>query len=283
MAFTSLATLVTPTLQTTSGGHASVHIRAIMSEGDAADQPAAQHAVAIKLPPFWAHQPRVWFAQAEAQFALHDITVDSTKYAYLVSALPEDVTVRALDYIESMVDSASTDKYKGLKDRLLGTFTPSDYERAGMLIHGPDLGDDKPSALMDKMLALLGDHEPCLLFKRLFLERLPAQVRAPLLHGSETDMRKLAEQADLTWQALKGPTDLLMHAVAAPDESEVNKIASSKGNPAAKGRSFLEWSRNWQQTPGGPCVFHAFYGSRARKCVSPCSATRPGNASADRQ
>ena len=84
------------------------------------------------------------------------------------------MATRALDYIESMANSNSTEKYKGLKARLLGTFSPSDYERAGMLINGPDLGDDKPSALMNKMLALVGDHEPCLLFKRLFLQHLPA-------------------------------------------------------------------------------------------------------------
>ena len=56
-------------------------------------------------------------------------------------------------------DPDSTEKYKGLKARFLGTFTPYDYERAGMLIKGLDLGDDKPFALMDRMLALLGDHE----------------------------------------------------------------------------------------------------------------------------
>ena len=110
------------------------------------NQNAAQNnAVALKLPTFWAHQPGIWFAQAEAQFTLHAITVDSTKYSYLIAALPVDVATRALDYIESMAGSDSTEKYKGLKARLLGTYTPSDYERAGMLINGPDLGDDKPS------------------------------------------------------------------------------------------------------------------------------------------
>ena len=144
------------------------------ADEDNQNNPSQNNAVALRLPTFWAHQPRVWFAQAEAQFTLRDITVDITKYFYLIAALPEDVATRALDYIESMAHSNSTEKYKGLKARLLGTFSPSDYERAGMLINGPDLGDDKPSALMNKMLALVGDHEPCLLFKRLFLQHLPA-------------------------------------------------------------------------------------------------------------
>ena len=49
------------------------------------------------------------------------------KYSYLVATLPEDVATRALDYIESMADSDSTEKYKGLKDELLGTFTQTAY------------------------------------------------------------------------------------------------------------------------------------------------------------
>ena len=37
---------------------------------------ANENAVALKLPPFWISQPRVWFQQAEAQFALRNITAD---------------------------------------------------------------------------------------------------------------------------------------------------------------------------------------------------------------
>ena len=55
--------------------------------GDDDNQNAAQNnAVALKLPTFWAHQPRVWFAQAKAQFTLRDITVDITKYSYCSTA-----------------------------------------------------------------------------------------------------------------------------------------------------------------------------------------------------
>ena len=71
---------------------------------------------------------------------------------------------------------------------------------------------------MDRMLALLGDQEPCLLFRHLFLQRLPAQVRALLLQRSEGNMRKLAEQADLTWQGLKSSFSLLTNAVSEPGQ-----------------------------------------------------------------
>jgi hypothetical protein len=42
--------------------------------------------VAVRLPPFWADQPDMWFAQAEAQFSLTGITTKQ-------KVLPRDLTV----------------------------------------------------------------------------------------------------------------------------------------------------------------------------------------------
>lgn len=39
-----------------------------------------KNAVSFKLPAFWEQNANTWFAQAEAQFDLRDITVDCTKY-----------------------------------------------------------------------------------------------------------------------------------------------------------------------------------------------------------
>ena len=236
---------------------------------------AEGNAVSLKLPAFWSHQPRVWFAQAEAQFALRNITADETKYHYLVAALPEEVATRVLDQLEA---NPAADRYKGLKDRLLATFTLSEYERAGILIDGPSLGDEKPSALMDKMLSVLGNHEPCFLFRRLFLQRLPASIRGPLLHSGEKDMRTLAGQADLLWQA--GHTSSIASTVSELAPAEANKVErpSSKSSNSA----FKKWREAWQQSPGGPCAYHSYYGAQARQCSLPCSSKQAGNASAGR-
>ena len=50
-------------------------------------------------------------------------------------------------------------------------------------------------------------------------------------------MRKLAEQADLTWQALKGSPNLLTQAGTVPDETEANRIANGMDNIVAKGQA----------------------------------------------
>ena len=139
-----------------------------------------EHAVSLKLPTFWTSQPEVWFAQAEAQRELRKVTVDATKYFYVLAALDQQTATRFIDLISR---PPATDKYKTLKDRLLETFGLSKRERAARLLHFRPLGASKPSALMDEMLALLGDHTPCLLFEQLFLERLPVDIQIQLVDG----------------------------------------------------------------------------------------------------
>ena len=67
------------------------------------EQPAQQqqNAVSLKLPAFWTSQPKVWFQQSEAQFALRNITADDTKYYYVVAALDQDSAQRVIDFLEN--------------------------------------------------------------------------------------------------------------------------------------------------------------------------------------
>ena len=48
--------------------------------------------VSLKLLAFWIEEVEVWFAQAEAQFASKRITDSRTKFYYVVSVLPQDVS-----------------------------------------------------------------------------------------------------------------------------------------------------------------------------------------------
>lgn len=120
------------------------------------------NAVTLKLPEFWEQQ--AWFAQAEAQFALRDITEDDTKYS---------TASRAVSLLN---EPPERDKYGALKMYLLGTFGLTESERARQLLSLPGLGDAKPSELNDHMLTLLGEHKPCFIFKELFLQQMTEQV-----------------------------------------------------------------------------------------------------------
>ena len=206
----------------------------------------SENAVSIKLPTFWSQQPKVWFAQTEAQFSIRNITEEVTKFHYVVSALDQETAVRVLDIIQEV--PAKT-PYTTLKTRLLGTFTPSDYERAGQLLHIPPLGDNKPSYLMDQMMALLPtDHKPCFLFRRIFLERMPERIRSILLHAKITDARELADAADR------------LHEAHSMEESApgINKVTQKADKKEKKKRSDY-------------CFYHARFGKKAHRCEQPCA------------
>ena len=217
-----------------------------------------EHAVTLKLPTFWTSQPGVWFAQAEAQFALRRITNDDTKYFYVLAALDQPTAIRLIDLINR---PPSVNKYKALKDRLIDTFGLNKRERASRLLHFRPLGDSKPSALMDEMLALLGEHPPCLLFEQLFLERLPEDIRIQLVDSEITDHRQLAKRADALWSSRD------MESVA--NSMQRQPSAGQKHNkPKASPLHQL-------------CYYHRTFGEAARRCRQPC--TWSGNEEAGRQ
>ena len=132
----------------------------------ASEQETQQHAVSLKLPEFCASHFRVWFQQTEAQFALMQVTADNTKYFYVVAALDQDSAQKVIDLLEN---SPRDHKYVALMKRLLNIFDLSNNERAARLLNMPQLGDKKPSVLMDAVLALIAHHRSCFLFNYLFL------------------------------------------------------------------------------------------------------------------
>ena len=108
-------------------------------------------AVTVKLPTFWPAQPTIWFAQAEAQFALRGISSDSTKYYHVLAALDQDTAVRISDVI---LNVPANDKFDSLKKRLLQTFELQETDRAEQLLilASAGLGDRTPSQLMEEIL-----------------------------------------------------------------------------------------------------------------------------------
>lgn len=202
------------------------------------------NAVAIKLPAFWTTQPNVWFTQAEAQFHIKNVTQDSTKYYYVVSALDQSTASRIIHVLSN---PPADGKYENLKKKLLETFGLTRRDRANKLLHMSGLGDRKPSELMDEMLSLLDGHTFCLLAEQIFLEQLPADIRLQLANSDFTDPRNVALQADVLWLAKQ------------QSASSIQQVSIRK--PVARQRP-----SNGQDL----CYYHAKFGEKARKCFSPC-------------
>ena len=66
----------------------------------------------------------------------------------------------------------------------------------------PMSGDLLPSALMSKMLTLFSaDHQACFFLCGAFLQRLPSDVRAHLVHDPISDPLSLALSADKIYRS----------------------------------------------------------------------------------
>ena len=65
---------------------------------------AETNAVFMKLPLFWADGAKIWFAHAESQFVIRNITAEITIYYNLLAALQNDVLLLYEECQQMFVD-----------------------------------------------------------------------------------------------------------------------------------------------------------------------------------
>ena len=221
----------------------------------------------VQLSPFWPNNAAVWFCRADQEFVIKSVTVQSTKYAYLVAALSEDVSVRVADKLTAVL---SETPYDDLRAHLLKVYTKTDYQKAKLLLELPQLGDSKPSELMNKMLSYLpadvDSSSPGFLFRAIFLERMPADIRTHLVSMKTESMTALADKADELYSS-RVITSFLVDQdsedyVFRPEPVPV--CAAGRGVAAAD-------SAPGFSPPASQCWYHATYAPSATKCRSPCS------------
>ncbi|GFS87099.1 retrovirus-related Pol polyprotein from transposon 297 [Trichonephila clavipes] len=78
--------------------------------------------VAVKPPPFWKHNPALWFVRLEAQFDLAKILNDTTKFNYVLSAVESDILNSVSDLVLKPPENG---KYEVLKKRLIEVHSES--------------------------------------------------------------------------------------------------------------------------------------------------------------
>ncbi|GFT16327.1 uncharacterized protein TNCV_4271701 [Trichonephila clavipes] len=98
--------------------------------------------IALRLPPFWKSNVRLWIAQCDHAFTFSGISSDDTKYSALVANLDAET----LSYVSDIVLSPpNSDKYHTLSQRLITQFSDSDTQKIKKLLTDLQLGDEKPS------------------------------------------------------------------------------------------------------------------------------------------
>lgn len=250
----------------------------------------------VRLAPFWTHNPRVWFTQAESAFNTCFVMEERMKFDLVVAQLQEET----LQHVQSIVEAPEMLErpYQVLKLRLLEAYQPDKWELVSRILHFREMGDQKPSQLMDQMLAILPrGEEPGLLFKGIFLDRMPADLRAHVQGAADQqDCRQLAAACDVVWLARSKKSSKV--AVVSPDpvEEAVEHVAalgiqpSKRGGGSGSGRSRSRGKsgrggrgrgegRQRGKIPGFTCWRHVQYGDQAYHCEDPslCSFQQQEN------
>ena len=87
---------------------------------------ATVNAAAVKLPPFWSGNPEVWFKQVESVFSTRKITVQQTKFDYVIQALDNSTAEK----VQSVILSPPEDPYNTLRATLIEIFGKTQAPRA---------------------------------------------------------------------------------------------------------------------------------------------------------
>ncbi|XP_026737395.1 uncharacterized protein LOC113500711 [Trichoplusia ni] len=234
----------------------------------------------LKERTFWVGMPTIWFAIAEAEFKVAGVIDDFTKFNYVLSQLPAEVSEKVKDVIDK---PPCVGKYAKLKEEIIRRLSKSEHETYRQLFDD-ELGDMSPSQFYRHLQHLAGAKASVDKFLlHLWLRRLPRYCQEILSTRPEQSNTKLAELADNIMEATKASEktstkksatitniqqsvdDLSKHLVAL-EVSMNRQMDRSRSRSKSKPRSR-------SATPPAsskPCWYHTTYGSAAYRCVSPC-------------
>ena len=233
----------------------------------------------VQLSPFWPNNAAVWFVRADQEFIIKSVTVQSTKYAYLVPSLSEDVSMRVADKLTTKL---SESPYDDLSTHLLKVYTKADYQKAKLLLELPQLRDSKPSELMNKILSYLpadvDSSNPGFLSRAIFLERMPADIQTHLVSMKTDSNTALADRADELYSSR------VITSFLVDQESESHMFQPEPVPLCAAGRVVADANSAPRFSPlASQCWYYATYGPSATKCRAPCSYCPPARNGQRRQ
>ncbi|GFU56964.1 peptidase A2 domain-containing protein [Trichonephila clavipes] len=143
--------------------------------------------ISIKVPPFLTDRSEIWFDQVEAQFQISRISLEETKFHYLVTQFEP----KYVENIRDIVNSKSDTKYTDSKNRLLSLFKESENLRIKRLLTGIELGDMKLSQLSQKLKTVATSDISEKLIKTLWLEKLPEPIKNILVVSDERESKQI--------------------------------------------------------------------------------------------
>jgi hypothetical protein len=142
--------------------------------------------MAVRLLPFWAERPAVWFTQDEAQFTLAGISSEKTKFYYVISQLDHQYATVDITTSPTEQNPCTT-----LKTKLVRWLSPSRELRIHEFLT-LEMGDRKPSQFLRQFRNLAPDNFLCSIWS----SRLPPNVRVILAGQPKGDLDTVGCCAD---------------------------------------------------------------------------------------
>lgn len=244
----------------------------------------------FKPPPFWKKDPELWFGQIESLFYRSNITSDTTKFHCIVSSIESDVLATVGDLVKK---PPAADKYQTIKKRLIAHFADTEQQRLRKLLSDLDLGDKKPSFLLQEMRQLSDSASafPDDALKSLWLQRLPLSIQSILAVNNKEALDSLAQLADRIAEVNSSTSSVISAIQSSPSpdfcklENQIaqltKRIEELQNSQPKRSRSrFRSRPRTPASSPssktnktGGNCWYHQKFGEKAQKCVPPCTFT----------
>jgi hypothetical protein len=135
----------------------------------------------------------VWFAQLEGQFALSNITQDTTKFYYIISHLDNKYAAEVEDVI---TDPPHTGHYEKIKAELIRCLSLSEEQRVRQLLMHEEMGDRRPTQFLRHLQTLAGPSVPLDFLCTLWTNRLPPNIQAIIVTQGQAALDDVAQLAD---------------------------------------------------------------------------------------
>ncbi|XP_055913454.1 uncharacterized protein LOC129947039 [Eupeodes corollae] len=243
------------------------------------------NSIRVRLPSFWAANPKTWFIQAEAQFNVFKITSQETKYCLTIAALPIETCESVIDVLS---EPPAREKYNVLKGILIERHSISELKRLETLLNKAEIGDRKPSEVFRSMKQLAGTSFNEDVIKNLWMRRLPQAINIALLSVDAKGIDELGSIADKIYEASQNASVCSIASQGIDSqgsnlEQRLSRIESMiesinvRSKPRNRSRSRPNHRSFRNRTPSRSnhshktCWYHRRYGSKAQKCDQPCN------------
>lgn len=207
----------------------------VAAVGDQQPPPAneinATTTVRLPWPTIVRENIELWFLQIDHWFTVNRITSDNTRFSTVVAALDANLLQQIY---ETVRNPPATGKYQAVKSAVIRNFTESEQRRAQQFVSGLQLGDKKPSHLLNDLRRIGGENQDEKFLKVLWLNRLPIQVQT-CLAASTSQLNDLAQLADSVMETFRVSEPFNLSAVqsdiaqsSTPNIAAVSSSSSSK-------------------------------------------------------